>query len=214
MPSPTPAGETPDATAEVTPPDGAVPAATTALPTATLRLTDVQTDTPSPTLTPTASATPTARPRASNTPEVARPSLREPQEKDAGSLNGEVTFKWFYPGRLGSGHSFEVLIWPVGSPEHLGAAEVIRISQQTIDLDMLLPERGGAGEYNWSVVVVDSDNPKLRLSLEADPWKINYIGDSSSQPKPPKTATSTVQPLVTVPTPFETIPPPATLSPP
>lgn len=133
----------------------------------------VPTDTPKLTdtpLAPAATKTPTVTPRPTCPP----PTLVGPREEDAGSLHGPVTFEWSYPQGLGEDEAFQVLIWKQGQP-HDGAAEFWTETRQTIDLDGVLPERGGTGEYLWSVVVVQRDTER-RLSPEAAHWRFRYIG--------------------------------------
>jgi serine/threonine protein phosphatase PrpC len=119
----------------------------------------------------TASPVPaTAMPEATYSP----PALVAPLPRDAGSLHGQVTFAWRFAGELDAGDGFQVLIWK-GDMPHNGAAEFVRRTQQVIDLDRLLPTRGGQGEYLWSVIVVDMETGD-RLSPEASPWQLTYIG--------------------------------------
>jgi hypothetical protein len=151
-------------------------------PTATLMttLTD-DPDAPGPT-SPMATGTtepeglvPTAAPSVS----YSSPVLVAPLAKDAQSVQGKVTFQWSYSRSLRSGEAFQVLIWKEGQ-SHDGAAELVRNTEQTIDLDILLPQRGGPGEYLWTVVLRDSSTEK-KLSPEAPPWRLNYTAGSSPQ---------------------------------
>jgi hypothetical protein len=57
----------------------------------------------------------------------------------------------------------------------LGAAGYTQQTEQTIDLDSILPERGGPGDYLWTVVVANTSTGQS-LSPEAAPWQLTYIG--------------------------------------
>ena len=137
------------------------------------------TDTLAPTLTPTIRPTqpppsPTATPSQTPRPTRPAPTLVEPLP-DA-ELSGQVTFQWEYPlMQLGLGNAFEVRIWKEGSELHLGAAEAVRKREQTIDLDIILPSRGGPGRYFWTVVVIRKSTGET-LGPEADPWTFTYTG--------------------------------------
>jgi hypothetical protein len=125
--------------------------------------------------------------------------LVAPEEKDAQSARGKVVFKWTYPQPLAEGQTFQVLIWKDTGIEHQGAAGFTRQTEQEIDLDGILPARGGPGNYRWSVVVV-SKSTGDRLSPEASPWRLTYAGP---QPTPEWTAEPT-SPVVTVVLPTDT----------
>jgi hypothetical protein len=112
---------------------------------------------------------------------VPAPTLLAPEEKDAQALRGQVTFRWTYPKPLGADQAFQVLIWKEGQ-SHDGAAQLWTGTEQTIDLDVVLPARGGTGEYFWTVVVRQKDTEKL-LSPEPGPWRLVYAG--SEAPPPP-----------------------------
>ena len=114
------------------------------------------------------------------------PTLLAPEEKDAGSLSGRVTFRWAYPQPLKADQAFQVLIWKQGQ-SHDGAAELWTGTEQTIDLDVVLPQRGGTGEYFWTVVVRHKDTDKL-LSPEAAAWRLVYAGPQAQPPPPNKCA--------------------------
>jgi hypothetical protein len=150
IPTGTPAPEAPSAT--IQPSDTPIPETPTSTP-------QPATNTPKP---------PTKTPQDEYPP----PTLLAPEEKDAGSLHGQVTFRWSYPKQLASGEAFQVLIWKVDQP-HWGAAELWTGTQQTINLDVVLPQRGGNGEYFWTVVVRELGTEKL-LSPEAPPWRLTY----------------------------------------
>jgi hypothetical protein len=128
-------------------------------------------DTPVPNTPTPAPTKPRPTPTVSNPP----PTLLAPLEKDAGSLRGAVTFRWSYPRPLNQNEAFQVLIWKEGDP-HWGAAELWSETEQTIDLDGVLPQRAGTGEYLWTVVVREKGSEKV-LSPEASPWRLNYLGD-------------------------------------
>jgi serine/threonine protein kinase len=171
-------------------------------PTATLVPTGTYTSQPTRTTTPVVPMT--TRP-PSSTPDqlLPPPSLVEP-EPDA-EVRGQVLFKWAYSQSLPPTAAFQVLIWREGAQEHPGAAAYTAQTEQTIDLDVLLPERGGAGYYFWTVVVVNRNSGKL-IGKEATARPFRYPGPA--QPGGPPTATKTKPPEVP-PTvePVETIPP-------
>jgi hypothetical protein len=132
---------------------------------------------------------------------------------DAGSLRGEVVFKWSYDPVLGAGEAFQVLIWRVGTLEHLGAADFWRQTEQMIDLDSILPERGGPGQYWWTVVVVNSSTGQ-RLSPEAGPWQLTYPGPRTPvEPTAQPAQSPVIKPTDAPPPPLElpTLSPPTTL---
>jgi hypothetical protein len=161
-------------------------AATIAAPTDTTEPPTV-TPPPPPTETPiAATATPAAIPtdnptsvptkRPTNTPEVSypAPTLIAPLQQDAGSLRGQVTFRWSYPRPLRENEAFQVLAWK-GSDAHYGVAELWTETEQTIDLDGVLPGRAGTGDYFWTVVVVEKSSGRI-LSPEPTPWVLTYLG--------------------------------------
>jgi len=178
-------------------------------------------DTPAPptvTLIPTRTQTPgaTARPQSTQQPAVTSTSgappalpaaqLVAPTEPNAESAAGEVVFRWTYPQSLKAGEAFQVLIWKEGQTDHLGAAEYTQQTQQKINLDAILPARGGPGQYRWSVVVVLITTGD-RLSPEAGSWRLNYVGQQVTQEP---TAGSALPPPTTKPAtamPFPTLPP-------
>ena len=165
-------------------------------PTATLAPTAADTPTPTPTDTATArppTATATATPKL-----LPPPTLTEPAADAA--LRGLVTFKWKYYRSLEASEAFQVLIWKEGEQQHLGAAELWRQTEQTINLDDILPARGGPGYYNWTVVVVNRTNEKP-FSREATPWRFRYVGPST-EPAPTQWVPTTEPP------PLPTWPPP------
>lgn len=167
--SPPPTDTPVPATLTPIPPSSDTPVPNTATP--TLAPTDTPTPEP-PTPTPTRRPTNTA----TNTPEISYPSatLIAPREEDAGSLRGQVTFRWSYPRPLEENEAFQVLAWKEGD-SHWGIAEPWTETEQTIDLDGVLPQRAGTGEYFWTVVVLERDTERL-LSPEAPPWRLNYLG--------------------------------------
>lgn len=168
-PSPTTTGPSPSPTAT-----GPLPSPSPDKPVAT-----VTEPTPQPSKVPP-SPTPSTEPTQSQGEPA--PTLLAPEEKDAGSLSGRVTFRWAYPQPLKADQAFQVLIWKQGQ-SHDGAAELWTGTEQTIDLDVVLPQRGGTGEYFWTVVVRQKGTDKL-LSPEATAWRLVYAG-SQAQPPPP-----------------------------
>jgi len=170
------------------------PSDTPAPPTVTL----IPTRTPTPTATarPQATQRPAVTSTSGSTPSLPAAQLVAPTEKNAESSAGEVIFRWAYPQPLQAGQAFQVLIWREGDTQHLGAAEYTQQTEQKINLDSILPMRGGPGQYRWSVVVVAVSTGD-RLSLEAGPWRLIYVGSPvSPEPSalPPRTP---IIPLVT-----------------
>lgn len=168
--SPTP----PPATTEVptsAPTDSPVPHATETRP----QPTDAP---PSPTPSLTPSRAPSATPTPTQTPPP--PTLLAPREEDAQSLRGQVTFRWAYPQPLKADQAFQVLIWKEGQA-HNGAAQLWTQTEQIIDLDVVLPQRGGTGEYFWTVIVREKGTEKA-LSPEARPWRLIYAGAEAPPP--------------------------------
>jgi hypothetical protein len=150
----------------------------TAIPTRTL----VPTRTPRPTVPRAATATRTATvqpvaatARPTSTAQPPAPSLISPADTTA--LQGIVNFVWSHPRALSSEEAFQVLIWRPGEVQHNGAAMAVTETQQTIDLDAV-PQVvvGGAGDYHWTVVLVNKERPEERLSPEARWWTFTYTG--------------------------------------
>lgn len=166
-------------------------------PTATLAPTSA--DTPQPTATSTSLVPPiTLSPMPTPAPLVPVPTLVEPvPDLD---VTGRVLFKWHYARSLNPAEAFQVLIWRDGAQDHQGAAEFTDRTEQRINLDILLSDRGGPGVYWWSVVVVDetSENP---LSEEAAARRFNYFRaeQSTQSPPPTESPTPTVAPTRTPP---------------
>jgi serine/threonine protein phosphatase PrpC len=102
------------------------------------------------------------------------PELLQPVEESGGPLRGRVIFQWRYPRPLGDEEAFQVLIWMEGEV-HGKAAESVSDTIQPIDLDATLAEKGGAGVYYWSVVVLDRETGD-QLSPEAPAWRLIYAG--------------------------------------
>ena len=188
-PTDTAVAETPDAVAtEVAIARAAAATLTAEAPTATLAPTQTtMPDTSEPQVQPTnttvpdtpAPTAPTPKPtkRPTSAPVVEYPpvTLIAPLEKDAASLRGNVTFKWSYPRPLNADEAFQVLIWQEGQP-HWGAASLWTETEQTIDLDAVLPQRGQPGPFFWTVVVRRTGTEEL-LSPEGSPWRLTWIGD-------------------------------------
>lgn len=178
-PPPPPPTDTPMPDTATPPPstDTPVPDTPTPPPSTDTPVPDVPTATPVPTDTPVPDTpTPIPTPRPTNTPEISYPppTLLSPEEKDAASLRGQVTFRWSYPRPLNSDEAFQVLVWQEGQP-HWGVAQLWMDTEQVVDLDSVLPQRGGPGDYLWTVVVREKGTEQL-LSPEAAPWRLTYLG--------------------------------------
>ncbi len=178
--------------------------AETSEPTATLAPTSIDTPQPTPTSTSFVPAI-TLSPLPTTAPLFPAPTLAEPpQDLD---VRGQVLFKWRYSRSLNRSEAFQVLIWRDGVQEHEGAAEFTDETEQRINLDILLRDRGGPGDYWWSVVVVN-ERTQARISDEATPWRFNYLGTEGPTAPPAATEQSlpTVPPIPTV-APSRTPPP-------
>ena len=127
---------------------------------------------------------------ARDPPAYPAPALVAPSEQEANGVRGPVTFAWSYPRALVDGEGFQVLIWKDGQ-EHNGAASLTRETQQTIDLDVVLPGRGGDGEYLWTVVVRRDAPGEALLSPEAAPRRLVYAGVDSGPALPNECAAFT-----------------------
>jgi hypothetical protein len=144
-------------------------------------------DTREPALSTTA---PTQRPVATgldSEPEpYPPPTLLHPPADGMPELRGELTFAWELPVPLRPGHAFQLLIWPAGQREHLPASEYWPDPEITLNLDDLpqLQQRG-PGEYQWSVVVVDTESHEP-ISPEAEPGPFLYLSPQplSGEPGP------------------------------
>jgi len=161
---------TPAATAIGTIPS---PSAETAAPTASPSPAQAATATPPvppTTAPPTATLASTPTPTPSPTPHPLR--LIEPQPN--AELKGRVTFKWEYSPSLAQDEVYEVRIWKKGDTEHW-SVEVVSQTEKTIDLDVVLPGRGGPGRYFWTVVIIHKDTGEA-LSPEATPRPFTYTG--------------------------------------
>lgn len=165
----------------------------TALPPATATASPVP-PTAQPTAVPPTAAPPTAVPPTAApppTPDYPAPTLVAPTEDQASGVRGLVTFSWSYPRALNAGEGFQVLMWKDGQ-EHNGAAGLTRETQQTIDLDAVLPGRGGGGDYLWTVVVRRDAPGEALLSPEANPRRLVYTPeDSGPGPLPNECASFT-----------------------
>jgi serine/threonine protein phosphatase PrpC len=161
-------------------------------PTATLA--SRPTDTPQPTPTNTSILPAVAlSPIPTSAPLLPAPTLVEPPQ--GLNVRGQVLFEWRYSRSLRTSQAFQVLIWRDGAQDHSGAAEFTEQKEQQIDLDVLLPARGGPGDYWWSVVVVD-ERSNARVSDEATPRRFTYLGAQGST----KPTATTEQPPPSVPT--------------
>lgn len=148
-------------------------------PEATATLAEIPTEIrPPPTDTALAPADTVTEPVATATPQttISAPTLVQPQE--GASLQGTVTFMWDYSLEdLSAGYAFQVLIWG-GDPNRAnapGIAELTPALSQQIDLDAILPQQGGPGQYFWSVVIVEVGTGN-RLSRQATPRTLIYLG--------------------------------------
>ena len=168
-------------------------------PTVTL----IPTRTPTPIVTPRPSPTKSPAATSTSTATLALPSVQllEPNEQQGQSVTGKVLFRWTYSQPLAEGQAFQVLIWKDNTKDHLGAAEATVNTEQLIDLDVVLPPRGGPGTYWWTVVVVNSSTEE-RLSPEADPWRLVYTGlHASPEPSAGPVGLPTITVVVPLPKP-------------
>ena len=123
---------------------------------------------PTSTLAPTRTPTPTSAPARA-------PVLESPA--NGSQASGRTTFRWSWNGpALTSNQGFEVRVWKDGQADHFGAAEPVRTTSVTVDLNQAAGVRqGGAGVYLWTVAVVQL-SPYKRIGKEASPRTLTIGG--------------------------------------
>jgi hypothetical protein len=111
------------------------------------------------------------------------PRLVAPGGPGTTELRGEVTFAWEFPLPLRPGEAFQLFIWRAGGGDRPFVSDYWPERELTLNLDELpqLAERG-PGEYEWSVVVVDTRTNEP-VSPEAEHRPFLYVG---SEPPPRK----------------------------
>ena len=160
----------PTLTAPAAPAAGMTPTPT--LPAVLMGTTDpTVTLAPTPLPTSTLAVTPTATPRL----DQLAPTLDSPANNSAAS--GRTTFRWSWNGpMLAANQGFEVRVWKESQADHFGAAEPVRTTSAVIDLNQAAGVRqGGAGNYLWTVAVVQL-NPYKRIGKEATPRALRIGG--------------------------------------
>jgi hypothetical protein len=129
------------------------------------------------------------------------PILRSPA--DGGSVAAEnfTDFEWQWDGVLQEGQGFEVLIWQIEEDQHYGAYDARELTKKllkrqpddsyTASFKVEAAQsvtQHGAGDYYWSVVVVQLDPKYERIGPESPPHKLHVsIGggkDGGPEPKP------------------------------
>ena len=156
-------------------------------PTGTLVTTRLPTSTLAPTRTPTPVLPPTTTPTSAS---IHVPQLESPATGSQAS--GRTTFRWSWNGpALTSNQGFEVRVWKEGQADHFGAAEPVRTTSVTVDLNQTAGVRqGGAGAYLWTVAVVQL-NPYKRIGKEAPPRTLTIGG---VPPTPSRSAAPLIAP--------------------
>jgi len=99
--------------------------------------------------------------------------------------NALVTFSWRWAGQLAANQGFEVRLWRQGDAAHYGAADARDVAKnlQTLGggryavalrLDTAYAVTlGGAGDYLWSVAVVEL-NPYRAAGPESAPRTVHF----------------------------------------
>ncbi|MBZ0301962.1 MAG: LysM peptidoglycan-binding domain-containing protein [Anaerolineae bacterium] len=110
--------------------------------------------TPTPTLSPTPSGSETPTPSA--TPTFNAPSSLSPGDRALFQRGELITLRWVASGSLGAGQVYRVSVEDVTSNR--------RYFEDTTDLFLIVPEAwqgrdSRRHEYQWTVSVIDSDNP-------------------------------------------------------
>ena len=163
------------------PPTSTAPTAPVAdvTPTPTLPAVVIGTTNPTVTLAPTPLPTSTlaVTPTLTSTPRLDQvaPTLTSPANNI--SASGRTTFRWTWDGPvLTNNQGFEVRIWKESQADHFGADKPVRTTSVTIDLNQAAGVRqGGAGNYLWTVAVVQL-NPYKRIGKEATPRTLRIGG--------------------------------------
>jgi serine/threonine protein phosphatase PrpC len=165
---------TPSATMPVEPTATLAATFTPAVSTTTPGVTDLSplptpgTTSPSPS-TDTPSPSPTGTGLSSPAPVLQEPPTGEP-------LQGVTTFTWSYSQSLPLNGQYQVLIWKEDQAQHDDAGAPTASTSQDIDLAQVPQVRdGGAGQYFWSVVVVDTQTGQ-HVSPESVPRRFVYAG--------------------------------------
>ena len=90
---------------------------------------------------------------------------------------------------MGPNQGFEVRLWREAQPDHYadhyGAAGPVRTTSQNFDVGGAYSvQQGGAGEYWWTVALVQLD-PYQRIGPEAPPQKVivSLPGGGGSSPR-------------------------------
>ncbi len=183
-------------------PGGVVPLA----PSATLQPTDINTE-PTATLAPIAAPTNTAAPRlATATPQAGRggitptassrrvppPVLKDP---DGATVPGRTTFSWDTGGYgLGFGEGYALLAWKADDPKYQGKSgldlpslfDACARPYVGLSADGDPGATSGPGDYNWTVVVVDTNRRDafgrcVVISDQPGPHRFTYAVMSTPQ---------------------------------
>jgi len=188
------ASPTPTATSTPMPTDTSTPTAASTpvpteipIPTATFTPVPTNTSTPTATFTPVPVASPTSTPTPTSTPlPIGQIVLLKPLPPD-NTTAGPTHFEWFYGGTVQPGQGFEVRVWPEGSPP-LGAHDageanlkgwVISLGEGKYALDIDISQsygvKGRAGEYLWSVALVQISPEYRDLGIQPEPSRLQFV---------------------------------------
>jgi hypothetical protein len=171
------------------------------------------TDTPVPSTPTDTPVPPTPTPTHTLTPEptvpipapgITAPILQFPADGDSVAAENPTNFKWQWNGILQEGWGFEVLIWQEKEDPHYGAYDARELTEKLLKhqadgtytasfkveaAQSVTQHR--AGNYYWSVVVVQLDPKYERIGSEAPPHKLHISigggeeGGPGSKPPPP-----------------------------
>lgn len=146
-------------------------------PTATSRVGLSPTVTLIPVQTTPPPAPPKDTPKSTSSPRLdqAVPRLDSPPNNSAAS--GRTVFRWTWNGpALAANQAFEVRIWKDGQADHYGAAEPVRTTSLTINVNQASGvQQGGNADYLWTVAAVQV-NPYKRIGKEAPPRTLHIDG--------------------------------------
>jgi len=174
-------------------PTPAPTATPTSLPTGTPTMSPTPTQTPTPTSPPTATTTstriltltPTPRPPTRTFTPTGPPAVELLEPQDGAQVQGEVTFRWSWAGRLGPGEIFDVRVCKgEGCQPQFGKTNV---GDTTWPWQ---PDEGG-GTYGWQVVVIRKEGDRVVAErAHSDIWRFDWSsggGGSTTAPGPTPT---------------------------
>ena len=104
---------------------------------------------------------------------------------DGTSGGGDQLFEWRTTIQPAEGQAFELVFWPAGTdPMARGfglAAPTTgnRISADLVDLDARLGDLLGPGDYNWGLIMVQTD-PYRRIQFLGQQHRFQYVRNAGS----------------------------------